>query len=495
MEARAGYNKVFADKHDLNVLLVGSMRTETNTEVTTIQQSLPKRNISTAGRLAYGYDSRYFIEGNFGYNGSERFAQKYRYGFFPSIGGGWMVSNEAFMESVQSVMQKLKLKITYGLVGQDEIGYPEDRFFYLSQVNMNAGGYTFGTDRGYARGGISINRYANDLITWEVAKKFNVGIETTLFKDVEILADYFTERREKILQTRTDIPATMGLVTIPQANVGIAEGNGFELEIKYQKNFTRDIWLVYNGNFTYATAKYVRYEEPDYYDAPWRSVIGKKLSQPYGYIAERLFIDDEEVSHSPDQSFGEFKAGDIKYRDINNDGKIDDTDRVPIGYPITPEIIYGTGFSLGVHGFDLSCFFQGSARSSFFIDPGAITPFVNQGQRGLMKYIADDHWSENDRNLHAFWPRLSEYPILNNNQQSTWWLQNGAFLRLKTAEFGYTIPDRTTKKIGMSMLRVYVSGVNLAVWSKFNMWDPEMAGNGLGYPVQRVYNIGLNINF
>ena len=496
-ETRVGYNKVFAKKHDLNVLLVGSIRTETNTEVTTIQESLPSRNISVAGRLAYGYDSHYFIEGNFGYNGSERFAKDYRFGFFPSVGAGWMVSNEAFMEGVQNVVSKLKLKATYGLVGNDQIGYLRDRFFYLSQVNMNNNsmGYRFGNDLTYYRSGISVNRYANDLVTWEVAKKFNLGIEFSLFKDLEILADFFTERREKILQTRQDIPTTMGLVTIPQSNVGIAQGKGFETEVKYQKNFTPDVWLVVNGNFTYSSSKYVQYEEPNYSETPWRSSIGKKLSQPFGYIAERLFIDQEEVNNSPRQEFGAYVAGDIKYKDINNDGFINNNDIVPIGFPTVPEIIYGTGFSLGVYHFDISCFFQGSARSSFFISPNVITPFVNNGQRGLMKYIADDHWSEGNRNLHAFWPRLSEYPIANNNQTNTWWLQNGTFLRLKTAEMGYTIPERISKKMGMSMLRVYVSGVNLHVWSKFKMWDPEMAGNGLGYPIQRVYNLGVNINF
>ena len=496
-ETRLGYNRVLAEKHDLNVLLVGAIQTITNTEVTSIQESLPSRNISTAGRLAYGYDSRYFIEGNFGYNGSERFSKKYRWGFFPSIGAGWMVSNEAFWEGAKPIVSSLKLKSSYGLVGNDQIGYLRDRFFYLSQVDMNsdARGFTFGTDRGYYRSGISINRYANDLITWEVSKKFNLGVEITLLKDFEILADFFTDRRENILQTRQDIPSTMGLVSTPQANVGIAQGKGAEAEVKFQKNFTSNVWLIVNGNFTYATAKYVRYEEPIYDDAPWRSVVGRKLSQPFGYIAERLFIDQAEVDNSPVQTFGGYTAGDIKYRDINDDGKIDDNDKVPIGFPTTPEIIYGTGFSLGVHNFDVSCFFQGSARSSFFIDPTAITPFINNGQRGLLKYIADDHWSENNRNLNAFWPRLSDYQIVNNNQTSTMWLQNGTFLRLKTAEIGYTIPDKQLKKAGIQLLRVYVSGVNLLVWSKFKMWDPEMAGNGLGYPIQRVYNLGLNINF
>ena len=459
-----------------------------------LQASLPLRNISSAGRLAYGYDKRYFIEVNFGYNGSERFARKNRYGFFPSLGVGWMVSNEKFWEPVKDIVTTLKLKATYGKVGNDQIGATSDRFFYLSQVEMNGGGYSFGIPPRYDSG-ISIGRYANDLITWEIAKKTNLGVELGICNDLSILADYFRERRENILQTRSDIPSTMGLVVIPQSNVGVANGHGFEVELKYQKNFNKDLWAVVNGNFTYATSKYEVYEEPDFSDVPWRSHVGQKISQPMGYIAERLFIDEADVENSPLQTFGSYDAGDIKYKDINNDGQIDENDIVPIGFPTIPEIIYGTGFSLGFKSFDVSCFFQGSARSSFFIDAAAITPFINNGQRGLLQYIADDHWSESNRDLNAFWPRLSDHIIANNAVTSTHWLRNGAFLRLKSAEIGYTVPSRISGKLHVDMLRFYASGNNLFVWSKFKMWDPEMAGNGLGYPIQRVINLGVNVSF
>ncbi|WP_298652627.1 TonB-dependent receptor [uncultured Proteiniphilum sp.] len=499
-EFRLGYNKKLNEVHDINALLVGTLRTESgvisiDSRVSDrLQASLPRRNISTAGRLAYGYDSRYFVEVNFGYNGSERFAKNNRFGFFPSVGAGWMISNERFMSGVEDIITTLKLKATYGKVGNDEIGSAYDRFFYLSQIDMAGEGYWFGTDRAY-RTGITINRYANDQITWEIAKKTNLGIELGLFNDLTVLADYFMETRENILQTRTDIPTTMGLRVIPQGNVGVAKGKGFEVELKYQKNFNKDFWTVVNGNFTYASSIFKEYEEPDYSDVPWRSYVGKKIKQSWGYIAERLFIDEEDVNNSPKQTFGTYKAGDIKYKDINNDGQITSDDMVPIGYPTVPEIIYGAGFSIGYKGFDLSCFFQGSARSSFFIASANITPFLNKGQRALLQYIADDHWSENNRDIYAFWPRLSETQISNNNQNSTWWLRDGSFMRLKTAEFGYTLPERLTKKFYVNMFRVYVSGSNLLHWSKFKMWDPEMAGEGLGYPVQRVFNLGVNINF
>ncbi|MDD7456099.1 MAG: TonB-dependent receptor [Bacteroidales bacterium] len=498
-ELRIGYNKLVSKKHDFNVLLVGTIREEENAAVLTLsssqqlQASLPLRNISTAGRFAYGYDSRYFAEFNFGYNGTERFAKRNRFGFFPSVGFGWMVSNEPFMAGLKDVFTTLKLKATYGKVGNDQIGSSYDRFFYLSEVEMNGVGYWFGTDRKY-RTGITIGRYANDKITWEIATKTNFGLELGLFKDLTILADYFTEKRENILQTRADIPTTMGLRVVPQSNVGTAKGKGFEMELKYQKNFSKDFWTVVNGNFTYATSRFKKYEEPDYSDVPWRSNVGQKLNQPRGYIAERLFIDEEEVHNSPIQTFGEYGAGDIKYKDINKDGKITSDDMVPIGFPTVPEIIYGAGFSLGYKAFDVSCFFQGSARSSFFIDVTEVSPFLNKGQRALLKCIADDHWSENNRDLYAFWPRLSEKVISNNAVPSTHWLQNGSFVRLKSAEFGYTLPTRLLQRFHVHSLRFYVSGTNLFVWSKFKLWDPEMAGNGLGYPVQRVINLGLNFN-
>lgn len=496
-EGRITYDKTIAKKHSINVMTVGTLRNATTTAVQTLQQSLPMRNISLAGRLAYGYDSRFFVEGVFGYNGSERFAANHRFGFFPSVGAGWLVTNEQFMKSIQNTITKLKIKGTYGLVGNDQIGTLSDRFFYLSQIVIpDAGrGYTFGTNRTYTRSGVTISRYANPDITWEIAKKLDLGVEMTLFKNLDINADYFSEERSNILQNRADIPTTMGLVSTPQSSLGKAASGGFEVELKYSKSFNKNTWLMANGNFTYASGRFKEYEEPDYSDAPWRSKIGQKINQSYGLIAERLFVDQEEVNNSPKQTYGGYLAGDIKYKDINNDGKIDDNDIVPIGYPAVPEIIYGFGLSLGSHSFDISAFFQGSARSSFFLSPASTTPFINNGQRALLKYYADDHWSENNRNLYALWPRLSDYAIANNNKLSTWWLRNGAFLRVKNVEVGYTLPQKLSKKAGIQKVRFYVNGSNLFVWSVFKMWDPEMAGNGLGYPVQKVYNVGLNLNF
>lgn len=496
-EGSVSYSQEFNDKHNVSAMLVYTLRENLNGNAKNLQLALPHRNIGLAGRFTYGFDSRYFVEANFGYNGSERFAQKERFGFFPSIGLGWIVSNEKFLESTNKWLTKLKLKATYGLVGNDEIGKDEDRFFYLSQVNPDDGGrgFTFGEDFNYTRNGVSISRYADPYITWEVGRKMNLGLELNLLNSLEFQVDYFTEHRSKILQERTFIPTLMGLQDKPSANVGEAKGGGVDMSVDYNHSFGKHLWTSVRGNFTYASSQFVKYEEPDYTLTPWLSRKEQKVQQQWGLVAERLFLDEEEVKNSPKQMYGEYGAGDIKYKDINGDHIIDDRDKVPIGFPTIPEINYGFGISAGYKGVDISCFFQGSARSSFWINPEKTAPFVGgTSPRALLKDYADNHWSEDNKNIFALWPRLSASQIKNNEQTSTWFMRDGSFLRLKTVEIGYSLPHKWVKKMSLSRIRLYVTGNNLCVFSKFKMWDPEMAGDGLKYPLQRVFNFGLNID-
>lgn len=507
MENAFNYNRTFNKKHALSGLVVLTMRNKLDGNAGSLQSSLPFRNMGTSGRFTYSYDGRYFGEFNFGYNGSERFHESKRYGFFPSAGVAWSVSNEKFWEPFRPVFSNLRLRGTYGIVGNDAIG--SGRFLYLSEVNMNDSGRgaTFGTDRTYTKNGISMIRYSNSDITWERAYKTNIALEVGLFNKVQIMAEYFREKRADILMPRADIPSTVGLVTDVSANLGEARAHGVDISADYNHSFGPGLWLQARGNFTYSTSEYSIFEEP-LYKEPWLSKIGHKLSQQWGYIAERLFIDDEEVANSPSQAFGSVPVmgGDIKYRDVNGDGRISELDRVPIGFPTTPEIIYGFGFSLGYKNFDFSSFFQGSLRSSFWIDPQATAPFVAYTYSGenlggakpvnqLLKAYADSHWSEDNRNLYALWPRLSSTNVSSNEQTSTWFMRNGAFLRVKQIELGYTLRKGFVQRIRMSNLRVYFSGTNLFTFSKFKLWDVEMAGNGLGYPIQKVFNIGLNANF
>ena len=503
-EGSINYKKTLNEKHELSGMLIGILRELKYANAGNLQSSLPYRNIGLSGRFTYAFDDKYFSEFNFGYNGSERFAKSERFGFFPSFGLGWYVSNEKFMEPISNAITKLKLKGTYGLVGNDQIGSADDRFFYISQVNLNNGGLgsNFGQEFGTNINGVSIDRYANDQITWEKARMLNVGLELGLFGVIDIQADYFTEYRSNILMDRAQIPASMGLQAPLRANVGEASSSGFEFTIDYKDSLSDDLFVSARANFSFATSKYEVYEELDYRNAglPWRSRIGLNLSQPFGYIAERLFIDEADIANSPLQTFGDYMAGDIKYKDINNDGVIDINDEVAIGYPTTPEVIYGFGISSSYKNFDLSFFFQGSLNSSFFIDAYNTAPFIDTsgsaiGNNALLNAWANDHWSENNRDLYAAWPRLSDQLVDNNNRNSTWWLRDGSFLRLKSIEFGYSIPDRLASRVNLSSARIYITGSNLLTFSKFKLWDVEMGGNGLGYPIQQGANIGVNLNF
>jgi TonB-linked SusC/RagA family outer membrane protein len=385
-------------------------------------------------------------------------------------------------------------------VGNDAIS--SDRFYYLSNVNLNDGGkgYSWGQDFKNAYNGYNISHYANPAVTWEIAEKTNWGMELGLFNDATIQIDYFTENRSNIYMSRDYIPLTMGLTAPIASNIGKAESHGVDASIDYKVSVNRDLWITSRLNFTYATNKIVENGEPQY-PYPYMSSIGQPMNQLRGLVAERLFIDELDALNSPnqydafniDQKKSGYLAGDIKYVDVNKDGKIDDSDMVPIGYPTVPEIIYGFGASIGYKDFDFSFFFQGSGRSSFFIDPTSISPFVNE--RNALKIIADNHWSDDNPDPNAFWPRMSVTSVANNEKPSTWWLRNGSFLRLKSLEFGYSLPSKLMKKINMEKARFYASGTNLFVISGFDLWDPEMGGQGLGYPPQQIINLGLNVNF
>ena len=508
-ESAADYKRTFNEKHDVTALAVFNMSSRLQNNAGNFQNSLPYRNMGVSGRVSYAFDKRYYGEFNFGYNGSERFADNNKFGFFPSAGIGWTVSEEDFFKPLSDVISKLKFRASYGIVGNDAIGSANDRFFYLSQVNLNNDdrGYRFGEDLNFSLSGVSIDRYANSLITWEEAAKFNVGMELNLFDDqLKILADVFSEQRSNILMNRSFIPPSMGLEAAVRANIGEAESNGFEFSIDYNADLGNSWWINSRVNFTYATGKFKVYEEPDFSDTtPWLSKVGQSLSQRTGYIAERLFVDEAEVLNSPIQ-FGEYGAGDIKYRDINEDGIIDFQDRVAIGFPTSPEIVYGAGFSVGYKNFDASAFFQGQARVSFWIDPIQTSPFIKyvdppeydpvsrDHNNALLQVYADNHWSEDNQDVYALWPRLSNTLVENNIKSSTWFMRNGAFVRLKQVEFGYSIPDLLLDRLNLSSVRVYATGTNLFTISEFDLWDVEMGGNGLGYPIQKVFNLGIQIS-
>jgi TonB-linked SusC/RagA family outer membrane protein len=512
-ESAVNYNQTFEDNHDIGAQLVYTMRNRTipatANDAFTVLGSLPYRNVGLAGRLSYAYLSRYFLEGNFGYNGSERFSKQHRWGFFPSISAGWMASKEDFFEPLTETITQLKFRGSYGLAGNDKIS--DDRFLYLSNVSLNSGStaYAFGYEQNaYLRPGISISRYADPNISWEVSYKTNLAMELTLFKDLAIIWEYFTEKRTNILQNRTTIPYSMGLWANPQANLGKAKGRGTDFSLTHDYAQGK-FWIQNRINFTYAVSEYTQYEDYDYATEWWKLRVGNSTTQKFGYIAEGLFIDDADVENSPKQ-FGSnlVKAGDIKYRDLNGDGVISDRDMAPIGYPETPEMNYGFGSSLGYRGWDFSFFFNGVHNRSFWIDYNAVSPFFNttgqnntpgspEGHNALAQFIADSYWSESNRDPYAVWPRLATAlnQVQHNNYPNTWFMRDGAFIRLKQVELGYTIPEKLLEKYRVKSMRLYATGTNLFSISKFKLWDVEMAGKGLGYPIQKTFNLGLYVTF
>lgn len=502
-ETRANYTHSFEDKSNVSAMLVGILRSSITPDGSTLEQSLPSRNTGLSGRATYNYAEKYYAEFDFGYNGSERFYKSSRFGFFPSFGLAWTLSNEGFFSGLKDKITNLKLRATYGIVGNDAVGGKSDRFFYLSETNPNDNGRggTFGKDNLYSRPGYSINRYPNPDITWERSYQSNFGIDLSLFDKLDFTGEYYRTRRKDILMTRV-VPTTMGLNASTKANIGEATSSGVDLSLNYNQSFYNGLWLKSMANFTYAVGKFQVYEEPEYQPSErYRSHVGQPINQRWGYIAERLFVDDAEAANSPKQNFGLYGGGDIKYQDVNSDGQITEADMVPIGYPTNPEIVYGFGLSAGYKSFDLSLFFQGLARESFWMNTdrysskntGSTVPFDQQG--ALLEAYAKSHWSEENQDVYAIWPRLSSTINDNNTQTSTWFMRNGAFLRLKQVELGYTLPKTVQRVLHTTALRFYLNATNLFTFSHFNMWDVEMGGDGLGYPIQRVVNVGLNISF
>lgn len=497
-EAALQYNRTFGN-HGVGALLVGQMKENLGNTGGSFG-TLPVRNLGLSGRLTYSYGDRYFVEGNFGYNGSEKFDAAHRWGFFPSIGLGYIISNEKFWENagLDKVFPMFKFKASYGLVGNDNIMSADKRFYYLSDVNTNNGGtgYTWGQDFTTSYNGYSITRYANDKIGWETSIKQNYGIEMNILDKANFQIEYFREDRNDIYQQMGSVPQTMGATAAIYANMGQAKSHGIDASFDINWSINRNWWLQTRFNWTYSTSEYIKGGDL-VYPEPWRNRFGYNLSQQWGYVAERLFIDSNDVENSPAQ-FGlnpniDYMAGDIKYVDINEDGVINEKDQVAIGYPTTPEIIYGFGISTGYKNFDLSFFFQGSANSSFFIQPSSIEPFASH--RNALKLVADNYWSEENPDPYAFWPRLSTTSRSNNTVNSTWWLRDGSFLRLKTVEMGYSLPQKMVHKWGLQMVRFFASGNNLFCFSNFDLWDPEMGGYGISYPTQRTFNLGINVEF
>lgn len=489
-DARVDWKRSFGD-HNLTAMLMYMMR-EYRSDV------LPNRNQGYSGRLTYDYNNRYLFEFNFGYNGSERLAAGHRFEFFPAASVGWVASNEKFWKPLSHIVDYLKIRASYGLVGSDQFNSGAPHFLYQNNISIGSGhNYWTGlpTNETY-RNGPAFYVLAVQNAGWEHVKKLDIGLDLTLFHQVNVTFDYFHDVRDRILMSRASWPTLLGYWgSVPWSNIGKVTNHGVELSVNWQKQLSKDLTIDLRGNFTYNQNKYDYVDEPSY-PYTWQTKTGKPLNTLTGYIAEGLFSSQEEIDNWADQSQlgANIMPGDIKYRDINGDGQITTEDQVMLStYNNVPRIQYGLGLNITYKKFDFGVFFNGSAKRRIMINSG-YAPFLSGGgdgsnveslERNMMKWIWDDHWSVDNPDPNATYPRLglTIADVNNNIQPSSYWVRNASFIRFKTLEIGYTFP----------FCRVYFSGDNLAVFSPFKLWDPELSWNA--YPLQRTFNLGVQFNF
>lgn len=501
LEASLNYSRLFNQKHRVGGLFLYNHKIKKVTQTPDREKALVYKDQGIAARFTYAFKDTYFAEFNCGYNGSENFARGHRFGFFPAGAVGWMVSNEKWFEPMTKIFTSLKLRGSYGLVGNDDIGGGR-RWVYQPTI-VSSGNFKYGVTGNYGGSGIRIGEVENLSASWEKAYKADAGIEMRLFDRVRLQADYFHEVRQGIFVQRGTVPLYMGVSTMPYINIGETLNQGIDSNIEYDQKIG-DVFVTARGNFTFTRNKLINKDEPDY-EYPYQNRTGKPFgtggSRMFGLIAEGLFETEEEVANSPQQMFGTYGVGDIKYRDVNGDGVINDYDEVAIGYTNLPEITYGFGATAQWKGFDFNFLFQGVARTSFYIEGRSITSVFNTNkmeEAAIQSDVYYNVWKSTntpEQNANAIYPRMHVGAGNENNaHKSSWWVRDGSFLRLKNVEIGYTFPKTIMQKTFMKSLRVYLSGTNLLTFSKFNLWDPEKGGgDGSGYPPNKIVSLGFKV--
>ncbi|MCF3112170.1 TonB-dependent receptor [Niabella sp. CC-SYL272] len=503
IEGSLNYQRSFAGKHDVNGLLLFNQNEFTNLVADNSINGLPYRRRGYAGRATYAYSSRYLVEFNFGVNGSENFPPGKRFGFFPSVAAGWIVSSEKFWNV--DFINQLKIRGSFGKVGNDQIGGA--RFLYLTQIKKNANTYWFGSSQqefpGYDEGQIGYED-----VTWESSLKKNVGLDLGLLNNlVQLQMDAFHERRTGILMQRQTIPFVSGFFPwiVPYGNLGEVENKGLDASLKIQNKPTDGgVYYSLMGNFTYAHNEIIENDEPVKH-VPYQSGKGHSIGAPYGLLAIGLFRNQEEIDQSPLQQFtSTVYPGDIRFADVNGDGVVNADDYMFLkGYPRTPEIVYGFGGTVAWKGVDVSVFFSGATRTSIFTVGPSIYPFLRgPGSYNILREYYDNRWTPD--NPDARYPAATPANNSNNFQYSSQYLRNASYLRLKNAEIGYSLSQALIRRYKLSAFRVFINGTNLLTFDRLKFLDPEanngtnrgLDGDNLGmYPLQRALNFGLQINF
>ncbi|RAV98184.1 SusC/RagA family protein [Pseudochryseolinea flava] len=469
---------------------------------------VPFRFQGIAARASYSYKRKYIVEANFGLNGSENLAKGNRFGFFPSGALGWVASEEAFMEDLQNTISKLKFRVSIGQVGNDRFGpepfSPINRFAYITTIG-DTDGYSWGINNDYSRAGRREGDYGVQNLTWETVTKANLGAELGLWNSLTLQIDFFKEERKDIFMNRKTIPSSSGFINSPFANYGKVENKGFDMSLNANKQISKDFSISAHGAFTYAKNKILEQDEEPAKIGTYRSTTGKMVDQNFGYVAERLYTNEDFadidngvlVGTLPSAGLGPVRPGDIKYSDLNGDGTITNADQTSLKGTKNPQIVYGFGLNMRYKNFDLGFFFQGNARTYRILGGNFFLPGTGGGAAGnIYTNVLDDRWTIDNPSQDVFWPRLAFAPASNNNVRSSWWLKDMSMLRMKHIEIGYSLPMNITNKAHLKSLRIFVTGNNLLTLSSFKMWDPELdTDNGFRYPIMKSFSAGVNLEF
>jgi len=507
------WDRQFWDAHNFaaNVKFTQDQNISTQNLGEDIKNSVSRKNKGLAAQFTYNFASRYFVDFNFGYNGSENFADGHRWGFFPAWSVAWNVGEEPWVKGKLSWLDMFKIRFSNGRVGSDTTG--DNRFPYLYTLESSGNGYYWGQNHTNNYGGVRYRQVASEYVTWEVATKNDLGIDLVLFNNkFSLTLDYFHEKRTGIFQERRFLPTTVGLEywavdnvwNYPKANVGGVTSKGFDGNFSYNDKFG-DVGLTVRGNITYSKSRIDEYdEENNVY--PYQNQYGYRVDQVRGLIAEGLFKDYDDIRNSPTQTFGTVQPGDIKYKDVNGDGIIDGGDECAIGATSRPGLIYGLGFTVTWKGFDFNVHLQGAGKSTFMTYGKCVYAFSENQWGNIFKGVLENRWVDSqtaellgiqaNENVNADYPRLSYGGNANNYRNSTFWLRDGRYLRLKNLDIGYTLPKHIVNRIHFNNIRVYVSATNLFfLHKKFDTWDPEsLQPRGEDYPITKAITAGLQVN-
>jgi TonB-linked SusC/RagA family outer membrane protein len=504
LQASLDYSRLFAEKHRVGAfaMVYQQETSDVNFAEDDLMASIPHRTLAYSGRFTYAYKDKYLTEFNWGYTGSENFEKGKQFGFFPAVSVGWLLSEEPFIKKMMPWMDQFKIRASYGEVGNDEIA--GRRFPYITLVNTDDNAYSFGEFTNNSAQGYRIKTMGTPYLTWEVAKKYDVGVDFSFFNSkITGTIDWFLDKRDDIFMKRNQMPLTTGLADqTPMANVGKMKSYGWDGNIAYTQRIGQ-VNLQLRANFTYQTTDVIDRDEAAN-ELWYKMEKGFQLNQSRGLIALGLFKDQEDIDRSPSQvalSNKTILPGDIKYKDVNGDGVITDDDKVPLE---TPGLQYGLGLSANWKNWGINMLFQGTGKCDFFVGGSGPHAF-HDGKRGniLQVMVDGNRWipkeisgTEATEDPNADWPRLTYTNNNNNNCKSTYWLKERKYLRLRNLEITYDLPQMWTRKFLVSNMRIGFIGQNLFTWAPFKWWDPEGTNeSGSSYPINRTYSCYIQFSF